>query len=641
MRGTKAILRAVGRVTPAAGPTSGSIFPLPFSSPPCIDCTIRRSVVPLTSTSQLMDTTTCPCFLEWMRSLHKALLVKSFLKEGFVLNSPPNSRDHWKSMMEMAAGFSLLFGTASGFSHPSVNEKAMGDDDLPSESEEEQAFQLGSAVDTQEVVQQVRSGVDDRIVCLKLCDQILPPLTIAAKGQQVSVRFPMSPTCDVSHLIVDVVSRLGEPTNDGNNGSEMVVRAWDSAVARQLTISSPGTTGLPTMGGGSDQPASNQSPAMIAETENLCVLVFEPLLGGFESSEVEFLKKGFLSSKELDAIVSSLSIAGGIDPGIEERTGARQAKKEAEAKTKTLEGLEAMGVKIYGLENNGVLEGEHVSWDNIAGYHDQKREIEDMVLLALKRPEVYDSIARGTRRRFESNRPRAILFEGPPGTGKTSCARVIASQAGVPLLYVPLEVVVSKYYGESERLLASIFTAGNELPEGAIIFLDEIDSMAMTRDGEMHEATRRMLSVLLRQMDGFEQDKRIVVIAATNRKQDLDPALLSRFDTSVAFNLPDQSTREEIASQYARHLTSTELKAFGSASEGMSGRDIHDVCQQAERRWASKVIRGLAGSQPLNKLPPLQEYLDCAQNRQQMIVRWTHGNGDFFRVAQSQKFAAS
>ncbi|CAM6021955.1 unnamed protein product [Sphagnum balticum] len=641
MRGTKAILRAVGRVTPAAGPTSGSIFPLPFSSPACIDCTIRRSVVPLTSTPQLMDTTTCPCFLEWMRSLHKALLVKSFLKEGFILNSPPNSRDHWKSMMEMAAGFSLLFGTASGFSHPSVNEKAMGDDDLPSESEEEQAFQLGSAVDTQEVVQQVRSGVDDRIVCLKLCDQILPPLTIAAKGQQVSVRFPMSPTCDVSHLIVDVVCRLGEPTNDGNNGSEMVVRAWDSAVARQLTISSPGTTGLPAMGGGSDKPASNQSPAMIAETENLCVLVFEPLLGGFESSEVEFLKKGFLSSKELDAIVSSLSIAGGIDPGIEERTGPRQAEKEAKVKTKTLEGLEAMGVKIYGLENNGVLEGEHVSWDNIAGYHDQKREIEDMVLLALKRPEVYDSIARGTRRRFESNRPRAILFEGPPGTGKTSCARVIASQAGVPLLYVPLEVVVSKYYGESERLLASIFIAGNELPEGAIIFLDEIDSMAMTRDGEMHEATRRMLSVLLRQMDGFEQDKRIVVIAATNRKQDLDPALLSRFDTSVAFNLPDQSTREEIASQYARHLTSTELNAFGSASEGMSGRDIHDVCQQAERRWASKVIRGLAGSQPLNKLPPLQEYLDCAQNRQQMIVRWTHGNGDFFRVAQSQKFAAS
>jgi hypothetical protein len=165
----------------------------------------------------------------------------------------------------------------------------------------------------------------------------------------------------------------------------------------------------------------------------------------------------------------------------------------------------------------------------------------------------------------------------------------LVSLQGVPLLYVPLEVVVSKYYGESERLLASIFTAGNELPEGAIIFLDEIDSMAMTRDGEMHEATRRMLSVLLRQMDGFEQDKRIVVIAATNRKQDLDPALLSRFDTSVAFNLPDQSTREEIASQYARHLTSTELKAFGSASEGMSGRDIHDVCQQAERRWASKV----------------------------------------------------
>ncbi|XP_020963996.1 uncharacterized protein LOC107612021 [Arachis ipaensis] len=94
----------------------------------------------------------------------------------------------------------------------------------------------------------------------------------------------------------------------------------------------------------------------------------------------------------------------------------------------------------------------------------------------------------------------------------------------------------------------------NELPNGAIIFLDEIDSFAAPRDNEMHEATRRILSI-----DGFEQDKKVVVIAATNRKEDLDPALISRFDTMIPFGLPDHSSRQQIASKYAKHLTKPEL----------------------------------------------------------------------------------
>ncbi|RWW72597.1 hypothetical protein BHE74_00019582 [Ensete ventricosum] len=93
------------------------------------------------------------------------------------------------------------------------------------------------------------------------------------------------------------------------------------------------------------------------------------------------------------------------------------------------------------------------------------REIEDTILLALQSPEVYDEIARGTRCKFETNRPRAVLFEGPPGYDRGD---------GVPLLYVPLEVIMSKYYGESERLLGNVFSLANELPNGAIIFLDEV-----------------------------------------------------------------------------------------------------------------------------------------------------------------------
>jgi SpoVK/Ycf46/Vps4 family AAA+-type ATPase len=254
-----------------------------------------------------------------------------------------------------------------------------------------------------------------------------------------------------------------------------------------------------------------------------------------------------------------------------------------------------------------------VDWGILAGYEEQKRQIEDTLLLALLHPEVYESIAKGTRKQFASNRPRAVLFEGPPGTGKTTSARVIASQAAVPLVYIPLEAVVSKWYGESEKMLADMLKTCEQFPDGCIIFLDELDALATSRSTEMHEATRRVLGVLLRHLDGFDStNKRTVVIGATNRKQDLDPALISRFSTSANFGLPNESCRAEILKQYARHLGDAEVLAVAHATPGMAGRDLKDICEQAERRWASKIIRGQAQK---GQLPPLREYLEAASQR--------------------------
>ncbi|KAH7569433.1 hypothetical protein ACOSP7_012835 [Xanthoceras sorbifolium] len=441
-----------------------------------------------------------------------------------------------------------------------------------------------------------------------------PKFTVAVKGQKITIKFQVPPACEVPQLIAKLASHLGLKVEENGGGSDMSLRAWDSAVAWQLTLRPP------------DKQKENlgdeaHSGDMSTREGDLCILIFRSLITS-DKAEIEFIKKGSLSSGELDALVSVLQLTGGRLG--QNRTLDRKPREGTTQKSpaeRTIASLESMGVKIYGLDEPQLnFAKNEISWDNIAGYYQQKREIEDTILLALQCPEVYDDIARGTRQKFESNRPRAVLFEGPPGTGKTSCARVIANQAGVPLVYVPLEVVMSKYYGESERLLGKVFSLANELPNGAIIFLDEVDSFAVARDSEMHEATRRILSVLLRQIDGFEQDKKVVMIAATNRKQDLDPALMSRFDSMITFGLPDQQNRQEIAAQYAKHLTKPELVELATVTEEMSGRDIRDVCQQAERSWASKIIRGQEtkdGEQ--TRLPPLQEYIESAANRRKAL----------------------
>ncbi|KAI3847781.1 hypothetical protein MKX03_009764 [Papaver bracteatum] len=470
----------------------------------------------------------------------------------------------------------------------------------------------------EKIVRQERLRLEDLLKSKGLLRGSYPPFSVAVKGQKVTVKFQIPPTCEASHLIVDIVSHLGLTAEKHGGGSDMVLRAWDSPAAWQMTLNSPRKKEVQT------------NKELLGDKDDnegdLCVFIFQSLISS-ENAEIEFIKKGSFNTEELDALVSALKLAGSRVKATERKPRGypdSRGNRIDSAAEKSVAALEAMGVRVFGLKESPAISSTgDIAWENIAGYDQQKREIEDTILLVLHSPEVYDDIARGTRCKFESNRPRAVLFEGPPGTGKTSCARVIANQAGVPLLYVPLEVVMSKYYGESERLLGSVFSLANELSDGAIIFLDEVDSFAIARDDGMHEATRRILSVLLRQIDGFEQEKRVVVIAATNRKEDLDPALISRFDSIITFDLPDQRTREEISAQYARHLKKPELIEFAAATEGMSGRDIRDVCQQAERHWASKIIRGKVSSTAelgnVN-LPPVQEYLDSALTRRNALL---------------------
>lgn len=157
------------------------------------------------------------------------------------------------------------------------------------------------------------------------------------------------------------------------------------------------------------------------------------------------------------------------------QTGTNSGDKEVK---EPMERLKEMGIVVFTPEDKNYLEG--LTWDILAGYESQKRDIEDTVLLSLTHSEIFDDITSQTRVRFEKNRAKAVLFEGPPGTGKTTSAKIIASQVGIPLLYLPLESVMSKWYGESEKKLADIFDAASELGK-SIIFIDEIDALALGR----------------------------------------------------------------------------------------------------------------------------------------------------------------
>ena len=224
-----------------------------------------------------------------------------------------------------------------------------------------------------------------------------------------------------------------------------------------------------------------------------------------------------------------------------------------------------------------VSSGSDVTFDDFGGLDEVKARARELIETPLRYREALTAIGA---------RPvKGVLFTGPPGTGKTMLARIIANAADAVFYEISGPEIFSKWYGESEKILRAIFEQAAKQPR-SIIFFDEIDSVAGQRSGDAHEASKRVVAQLLTLMDGFDAKDNIVVIAATNRPQDIDVALRrpGRFDWEIVFPPPNQRDREAILRVSSGHLATSGYlphEVVAARTESWSGAELSAIWSEA------------------------------------------------------------
>ena len=224
-----------------------------------------------------------------------------------------------------------------------------------------------------------------------------------------------------------------------------------------------------------------------------------------------------------------------------------------------------------------------ISYEDIGGLGDQLQKVREMIELPLKHPILF--------RRLGIDPPRGVLLHGPPGTGKTLIAKAVASETNAHFTSINGPEIISKYYGESEKQLREIFEeAAANTP--AIIFIDELDSIAPKREDVSGEVERRVVAQLLTLLDGMQGRDNVVVIGATNRQDAIDPALRrpGRFDREIEIGVPDKNGRAEIIGIHTRGMPISDdfdVEWLLDNTNGFVGADISALVRES----AMKALR--------------------------------------------------
>lgn len=232
---------------------------------------------------------------------------------------------------------------------------------------------------------------------------------------------------------------------------------------------------------------------------------------------------------------------------------------------------------VSGME---IDEAPDISYDKIGGLKEQIRETIETVELPLKNPDIFEKVG--------ITPPKGVLFYGPPGTGKTLLAKAVAHETNATFIKIVASEFVKKYIGEGSRLVRGVFELAKE-KSPAIIFIDEIDAIAAKRlqgSTSGDREVQRTLMQLLAEMDGFESRGNVGIIAATNRPDILDPALIrpGRFDRIIEVPFPDEEGKLEILKIHTKNMTldsDVDLSIIAANAKNASGADLKSICTEA------------------------------------------------------------
>ncbi len=271
-----------------------------------------------------------------------------------------------------------------------------------------------------------------------------------------------------------------------------------------------------------------------------------------------------------------------------------------------------------------VAKGPKVAYEDIGGLTDEVGKVREMIELPLRHPELFEKLG--------VDAPKGVLLHGTPGTGKTLLAKAVASETSANFLTIGGPEIMSKFHGESEERLRDIF---KEAAENApsIIFIDEIDSIAPKRDEVTGETERRVVAQLLAIMDGLEGRGKVIVIAATNRPNALDPALRrpGRFDREIEIGIPDREGRLEILQIHTRGMPladDVDLAMLAGMTHGYVGADLAALTREGAMRALRKVLPSIdleeetIPSEVLNRLQvTFDNFMDAYREMQPSTLR--------------------
>ncbi|MCS4540363.1 MAG: CDC48 family AAA ATPase [Thaumarchaeota archaeon] len=227
-----------------------------------------------------------------------------------------------------------------------------------------------------------------------------------------------------------------------------------------------------------------------------------------------------------------------------------------------------------------------VTYEDIGGLKEEIQKVREMIELPLRHPEIFEKLG--------VEAPKGVLLYGPPGTGKTLLAKAVATESNAHFIPISGPEIMSKFYGESEARLREIFKEAKEKAP-TIIFIDEIDSIAPKREEVTGEVERRVVSQLLSLMDGLEARGKVIVIAATNRPNAIDPALRrpGRFDREIEIKVPSRAGRNEILQIHTRHMPlqqDVDIEKLAAVSHGFVGADLEYLCKEAAMKTLRRML---------------------------------------------------